>query len=279
MDTRMYVITHKNTKIPDIDMYSSMLVGASTHEVEGQFDEMDNSGENISEKNPNYCELTGIFWIWKNAKVDNVGICHYRRFFSHKLILGSKKYFLQGKDIERLFERYSIILPKPRSYEKSTLLSINYAPNMEDVKELYHAVKSCCPDYIDDFIWYFNQNKSYLFNMCIMRKNDFDAYCEWLFPILSYVEEIHDMEKETDPYRKRLYGFLSERLVFVWLHHNVPSQKIGEIPVINTDESDLTRVRRLIGNSTRQIRYILTKNSKENKQRQKIAFDYVMSNT
>ena len=266
-------------EMPDIDMYSSMLVGASIHEVEGQFDEKDNSGENISEKNPYYCELTGVYWIWKNAKVDNVGICHYRRFFSYQSIFGSNKYYLQGNDIERLLARYSVIIPKPRCYEKTTLLSINYAPNMEDVKELYHAVKSCSPDYIDDFIWYFNQNKSYLYNMCIMRKNDFDAYCEWLFPILSYVEEIHDMEKETDPYRKRLFGFLSERLIFVWLHHNVAPKEIREIPVINTNESDLTRVRRFIGNSVREIRYILTKNSKENRRRQEDAFDYVMSNT
>ena len=167
MDTRMFVITHKKTKTPNIDKYSSMLVGASIHEeVDDQFDVKDNSGENISEKNPNYCELTGIYWIWKNAKVDNVGICHYRRFFSHKFIFGNKKYFLQGKDIERLLEKYSIIVPKPRCYEKTTLLSINYAPNMDDVKELYRAVKTCSPDYLDDFIGYFNQNKSYLYNMC-----------------------------------------------------------------------------------------------------------------
>jgi hypothetical protein len=280
MDTKMYVITHKKTKIPDIDMYSSMLVGASIHEeVDDQFDVKDNAGENISEKNPNYCELTGIYWIWKNAKVDNVGICHYRRFFSHKFIFGNKKYFLQGKDIERLLEKYSIIIPKPRCYEKTTLLSINYAPNMDDVKELYRAVKTCSPNYLDDFIWYFNQNKSYLYNMCIMRKTDFDAYCEWLFPILAYVEEIHDMEKETDPYRKRLFGFLSERLIFVWLHHNFADKEIREMPVINTDESDITRVRRLIGNITRQIFYVLTKNTKVNKLRQKDALNYVMNIT
>lgn len=279
MDTRMYVITHKKTAIPRMPLYSSMLVGASIQNVEGMFDEKDNSGIHISEKNPNYCELTGIYWIWKNSKVDNVGICHYRRFFSSKIIFGNKKFFLKGKDIEVLLNRYSIIMPMPKRHEKTTLLSINYAPNMEDVKEMYQAVKSCCPDYIDDFIWYFNQNKSYLYNMCIMRKSDFDAYCEWLFPILSYVEEIHDMEKETDPYRKRLFGFLSERLIFVWLHHNVADREIKEMPVINTDESDLTRVRRFIGNSTRQIRYIITKNNKTNRRLQEDALNYVMNNT
>lgn len=107
-----------------------------------------------------------------------------------------------------LLRKYAVIVPKPKCYDRSMLLSIKYAPNMEDVKEMYQAVKLCGPDYIDDFIWYFSQNKSYLYNMCIMRKSDFNSYCEWLFPILSHVEEIHDIEKETDPYRKRLFGFL-----------------------------------------------------------------------
>ena len=87
------------------------------------------------------------------------------------------------------------------------------------------------------------------------------------------------MEKETDPYRKRLFGFLSERLIFVWLHHNVADKEIREMPVINTDESDLTRVRRFICNLTRQISYIITKNSKSNKRLQKDALNYVMNNT
>ena len=68
-------------------------------------------------------------------------------------------------------------------------------------------------------------------------------------------------------------------MIFVWLHHNVGDKKIGEMPVINTDESDLTRVRRFIGNFTRQTRYILTKNSKTNRQRQNDTFDYVTNNT
>lgn len=273
----MYVITHKKASIPNISMYSSMLVGASIHEVEGSFDEKDSSGINISAKNPNYCELTGIYWIWKNTNTDIVGICHYRRFFSHKCILGNKKYYLQDKDMEYLLNKYSIIVPKARYYAKTTLLSINYAPNMEDIKEVFQAINICSPEYIDDFIWYLNQNKSYLYNMFIMRKADFDAYCEWLFPILFYVEEIHDMRKETDPYRRRLFGFLSERLITVWIHHNIDQRKIKEIPVINIDESDVTRIRRLLGNTTRQIRYIITKNGKTNRCRQKDSFDYVMS--
>ena len=62
----------------------------------------DNTGDNISEKNQSYCELTGIYWAWKNLKnVDYIGLCHYRRYFdfhkqgnmiAHSTIIPSKNF-------------------------------------------------------------------------------------------------------------------------------------------------------------------------------------------
>ena len=162
METKMYVITHKMVNIPQISSYTSLFVGAANHETDGNFDEKDNTGSNISQKNSSYCELTGLYWIWKNSNADYVGISHYRRFFSNNAVLGAQKYYINKKDIEEVLTKKRIILPKPRCYEKTTLLAINYAPNRTDVKEMFRAVETCSPDYTKDFIWYFNQNKSYL---------------------------------------------------------------------------------------------------------------------
>ncbi len=43
----------------------------------------DDTGDNISEKNKYYSELTGIYWVWKNTQSDIVGTCHYRRYFTN----------------------------------------------------------------------------------------------------------------------------------------------------------------------------------------------------
>lgn len=83
MDTRIFVMTHKKieelsdrTVMPEI--YIPMQVGRAGKEDLGYLG--DDSGDNISDKNSSYCELTGMYWLWKNMDCDIIGICHYRRF-------------------------------------------------------------------------------------------------------------------------------------------------------------------------------------------------------
>ena len=156
-DTKIYVITHKDVEIPQIPSYTSLLVGASLHETDGNFNVKDNDGISISEKNPSFCELTGVFWIWKNSQADYVGVTHYRRFFSTMPVIGKQAYFIRRERIEKLLDKYDIILPTPKYYQESALQAINYAPNINDVKEMYKAIKLLAPDYIEDFYWYYRR--------------------------------------------------------------------------------------------------------------------------
>ena len=77
----------------------------------------DNTEDNISEKNKNYCELTGIYWIWKNYELPQyVGFCHYRRFFVTGNIIKTK---ISNKEIKKILKSYDIILPKKLHLNKS----------------------------------------------------------------------------------------------------------------------------------------------------------------
>ena len=83
---KIVVATHKKYEMPKDGMYLPLHVGA-----EGKKDsngnaldlgyQKDNTGENISKKNASYCELTGLYWAWKNLKDDYIGLEHYRRHF------------------------------------------------------------------------------------------------------------------------------------------------------------------------------------------------------
>ena len=76
---KIYIAAHKKTELPQKDGYIPLQVGAALHDDLGYL--KDDVGDNISSKNPNFCELTGLYYIWKNEKADIVGLSHYRRFF------------------------------------------------------------------------------------------------------------------------------------------------------------------------------------------------------
>ena len=98
MNIKILVAAHKTYWMPEDPVYFPLHVGA-----EGKADlgyVKDNSGDNISVKNPNFCELTGLYWAWKNLEADYVGLVHYRRYFTHKEVcnIEKKKAQILGKE-------------------------------------------------------------------------------------------------------------------------------------------------------------------------------------
>ena len=80
---KIIVATHKNFNEPrDKELYMPVHVGAEGKDDLGY--QKDNVGENVSTLNPYFCELTGIYWAWKNLDVDYLGLVHYRRFFTKR---------------------------------------------------------------------------------------------------------------------------------------------------------------------------------------------------
>ncbi len=86
MNVKVFIACHKECEVPADTLYLPLFVGASGKKDIGF--QRDDSGENISAKNPLYCELTGLYWCWKNLEYDYLGLAHYRRFFT----LRSKSY-------------------------------------------------------------------------------------------------------------------------------------------------------------------------------------------
>lgn len=238
MIAKVYVVSHKQFRLPKVEGYYSILVGAVKHDDNDKrnFNYVDDKGDNISSKNNNYCELTGLYWMWKNSDADIIGLCHYRRFFTKSLISNNSKYYLTGKESEDLLEKYDVIVPNARYYKETTLEALNIAPNIDDINEIDKILQVYYPEYLDTYHEYLQGNKCYLFNMCIAKKEILNQYCEWLFDILFRIESEYPVDNN-DPYRSRLFGFLSERLIYVWIKKNIPVERIKEVRVVNTDKS------------------------------------------
>jgi len=113
-DISVIIAAHKKYKMPEDGMYIPMQVGS-----QGKPDICyirDNTGDNISDKNKNFCELTGMYWLWKNDNSNVKGLVHYRRYFLEKKCKDKWEAIASKDYIEGILKDYDIILPKMRNY-------------------------------------------------------------------------------------------------------------------------------------------------------------------
>ena len=240
---KIIVATHKQFKMPeDTELYLPIQVGSEGKEKLGY--QCDNEGDNISSLNPYYCELTGLYWAWKNLECDYLGLVHYRRYFtskhqSYSESLNMNDIILSKAELQDLLAEYDVIVPKKRKYYIETLYS-HYA-HTHDANHLdvtRQIVSELRLDYIDAFDWVMKQRSGYMFNMFIMSKENVVAYCEWLFPI---IDELYKRLDITDysAFDARLFGRVSERLFNVWLAKQ--DMRIKEVPFIYMEKIDLVQ--------------------------------------
>ncbi len=211
MKLRIYTLTHKKFDVPPDPLYAPLHVGRAAAEDLGY--PGDDTGENISAKNRYYSELTGLYWIWKNCRdVDAVGTCHYRRY-----LLNERGLILTGAEYERLLGRYDLVTTRRVQLNNSYYVGFSANHNRRALDATGEAIRELYPAYADAFYRLVHANETYFGNMLVTAKERFDQYCEWLFAIFSLVEERIDLETGEDAYHKRVFGFLSEFLLLVWV--------------------------------------------------------------
>lgn len=235
MNTKVIIAMHKAYETPKDELYMPLQVGAALNKDLGLTP--DNSGDNISEKNPYFCELTGVYYAWKNIEADAIGLVHYRRYFKGKLnfVVNNKtKKILSNEQADKLLSKVDVVLPKKRNYYIETLYS-HYAHTMyvEPLDLTGEIIKKKYPQYLDEFEKIKKRRSAHMFNMFIMKKEVLDAYCTWLFDILFELEKQVDVSKYTS-FHARFFGRVSELLLDVWLRVN--NIKFAEVPVVNIEK-------------------------------------------
>ncbi|MDF7676735.1 DUF4422 domain-containing protein [Neisseriaceae bacterium ESL0693] len=207
----------------------------------------DNTGENISHKNREYCELTSIYWAWKNQAQldypDYIGFMHYRRHLCFDLenqetvnqygLLELEqldqnyihKYHLNDIDVRNLVENYDVVTVEATDMTK--LGSINNYDHykfsspylhINDYDVTINILKKLYPEYKDSIKKYNQSSLGYYTNIFIFKKDLFNQYAQWLFSILDQVEQQIDIAAY-NVQEARVFGYLSEWLFGIWYTH------------------------------------------------------------
>lgn len=242
----IYIITHKKFHEPFLDCENSYRVLHDGENLNCKSDYLrDDIGDNISNKNRNYCELTGLYWIWKNSNSNPTeidGLIHYRRFFTLKneyykyIYLNKMPSILPYSIIEQDLKKYDIILPRKNKTFRTVKETYTFFHNEEDLILLGKAINKIEPKYYESYQKVLNSHSYYYANMMICYHDIMMEYAEWLFNILFEVEKYIDINKYKNDYQKRVFGFMAERLLQVWVEYN--NLKVKEYDVFNTEIKD-----------------------------------------
>lgn len=222
-NVKVIIATHKKYQMPKDKLYLPVQVGAEGKEELGY--QRDNEGKNISKRNPYFCELTGLYWAWKNLKVDYVGLVHYRRHLTIADKIGKTsqdkfKSVLTFKQVQELLKETDIILPNKRKYYIENLYDhYKHTMYIEPLDETRKIIEENYPKYLEEFDRLKKRTSAHMFNMFIMKKEVLNDYCKWLFDILFELED-KMKDKEYDSFHSRFYGRVSELLLDVYINTN-----------------------------------------------------------
>lgn len=227
---RIIVATHKPYWMPEDPVYLPLLVGAEGKGIDWN-GKKDNQGESISSRNPFYCELTGLYWAWKNLDVEALGLEHYRRLFANgKWWKKKQDRILSSEEFKSLLQENDILLPKSRHYWIETNYSqYAHAHHAEDLDMTRKILLEKYPEYIPAFDASMKKRSGHRFNMFVMKKGLLDEYCSWLFDILFELEKRLDISSYSKN-DQRVFGFVAERLLDVWVETKKLAYK--EIPYV-----------------------------------------------
>ena len=217
----LYVVTHK--KIERKILERTVIGVGENKNIEGA-DLYDNTGDNISEKNVFYCELTALYWIWKNDSSDIVGLEHYRRQFLYG------DYILNKKVVDMLLTDCDILVPHKVNLVQSIYHNYVKQHDEKELLEVEDIIQHKYPEYIEAFKRLKKTNKIYICNMFIAKRKFVDNFCKWLFDILFELEKRVDLSNKSD-YQKRMLGFMAERLFNVYLYKHEQDLKIKSLSI------------------------------------------------
>lgn len=249
MDLKILIASHEDFVFPSSKVFLPIHTGSASSKCSFSDYQRDDAGDNISSKNERYCELTALYWAWKNCKADYIGLMHYRRH----LIFNNEKVFQEDKYGSVIFDKidekyyndigmtdnfvntivpdYDVILPHfwntRKGGWKNTFLQYGLTDhhNIDDYVKTQRVLIKMYPE-MSQYVKKYNEGSDALFcNMLVMRNDIFQDYCSWLFSILFSVERLIDYEIYSKQ-ETRALAYIAERLLGIYTLYLMSKQNL-----------------------------------------------------
>ena len=248
-EIKLFVCCHQPAQVPAHPLLAPIQVGAALADTRFSAFLHDDVGDNISEKNRNYCELTAEYWAWKNVDIDYYGFFHYRRYLYPDLsarrpyrierepsIPLLNKLGYQG--FSELIQQYDLIVPKGENMYLPVREHYADAPfhHQKDLELIEKIVRQRHPDMIPALERYLSDTICYFGNIFIMKRQIFHDYCTWLFSLLEEFDWWADLSGYS-PQERRVDGYLAERLLGVYLTAEQDGLRFLELPRVHFEPS------------------------------------------
>lgn len=266
----LFSTTHKEVDVPQANCIIPVQVGNKAKRF--SWAAQDDSGDNIAELNPMYCELTTQWWAWKNVQADYYGFCHYRRYFDFsnehhpenpfgEVIdqtidwNAQARYGLDDKTIASAVDGWDVVTTEVKDFSafpggfRNPLDHYLHAPHLrvDDLRRVMSITKEMHPDFADDIDRFLSDSRACFCNMFIMKRDLFNRYCSWLFPILERFVKGWDSSTYSHE-GLRTPGHLSERLLNVFLLHERrvnPAMRWNQLQCVHFERPERLRAVKL----------------------------------
>lgn len=268
IDIKIGVACHKPSELPKNELFLPIHVGAALSDRQLGI-QRDDEGDNISSKNPQYCELTAQYWLWKNVKADYYGLCHYRRFmcFNGDKTKQNNRFQIEAsslnsenikrfgledsKQMRKIIEKYDVITGMQ---QKVSNLYTPYGPKRtaidhwvahdralimkKDLEAMFRILREVSPELYASAKKYMNGPYFSGFNCFVMKREFFDEMCNIEFEVLKRLEKEIDF-KNYNQQLTRIYGFMAEIISSSYIYHlQKNGKRVLNVPLVYFNYTD-----------------------------------------
>lgn len=267
---KIIIACHKPSVLPKNSLFLPVQVGSSLSAKRLTGMEHDDTGENISYKNPAYCELTAQYWAWKNLQADYYGLCHYRRFLCFANTNAPKnvrnqyeagvidefnlrRFGLENEnEMRAIIEAHDIVVGErqqvsklytPRGNQKSAYKHWTAHDraliNVKDLEEMLDILEQVSPEVGKSTKEYLRGGTFLGFNCFVMKKALFCEMCAIEFKVLEELEKVVDLSTYNQQLA-RIFGFMGEIISSGFVYHleKQKKYKIKHVPLVYFNYTD-----------------------------------------